>query len=493
MANPLLYEINTRCWLKELGERSGSRITLATVPAEEFAGWKKMGVTHLWLMGVWTSGPFARGQALASADLRRACADALPGGTEADVTASPYAICDYHVPPQLGGEDGLKDFRRRLREQGIKLILDFVPNHLGVDHPWVRDRPDLFVSSGAQTPDTFSQPTSSGIRWIAHGKDPYFPSWTDTVQLDYRQPATREAMTQLLQTVATRCDGVRCDMAMLILNDVFARTWEQYPTSTPPPTSEFWVTAIQAVKQSWPDFLFLAEAYWSLEGRLQEQGFDYTYDKALYDSLMHRDGIGVQRLLLSYPASYLARSAHFLENHDEPRVASMLGYPEHRAAAVMILGLPGMRFLHDGQLQGARLKVPVQLARRSLEPVQPDIASLYQQVLGVLAGSAVGRGEGHLVRPREAWAGNPSWQTFAIVQWQARADEFDLVVVNYSAHSSQCYAPLNLPNVAAHQWHLKDLLGDAEYQRESEQLQMQGLYLDLPAYGAQIFHFTPVA
>jgi hypothetical protein len=493
MPHPLLYEVNTRCWLRALSAIHGTGITLASVPDSELAGCQKLGFTHIWLMGVWTTGPRARAEALKAPELRRAYDEALPGWTEADVAGSPYAVGDYQVPPALGGEAGLREFREKLHRHGLKLLLDFVPNHVGLDHPWVRDRAELFVQSPCEAPGTFAQPTRAGVRWLAHGRDPYFAPWTDAVQLDYRRVVTRSMMTQLLQSIAGRCDGVRCDMAMLVLNDVFAKTWESFPIANhQSPAAEFWSSAIPVVKETHPGFLFLAEGYWGLEARLRTLGFDYTYDKTLYDGLVSRDALGVQRHLLGMPADAVSRSAHFLENHDEPRIAGILSPAEHRAAALLILGLPGMRFLHDGQLWGARLKIPVQLARRSLEPKQSGIANLYEQLLTTLPGTAVGQGRGELSKPREAWAGNPTARNFVIVQWQKQAPEFDLVVVNLSSTRSQCYAPLSIEGLAAHNWAMTDLLGPERYKRSGDDLQTQGLYLDLAPHGAQLFHFEPI-
>ena len=70
--------------------------------------------------------------------------------------------------------------------------------------------------------------------------------------------------------------------------------------------------------------------------------------------------------------------------------------------------------------------------------------------------------------------------------------EFDLVVVNLAPHRSQCYATLSLERLAAHNWAMKDLLGQERYKRSGDDLQNQGLYLDLPAHGAQLFHFEPI-
>jgi hypothetical protein len=493
MSHPLLYEINTRCWLRELSERAGRRITLENVPAAELAAWQRNGFTHIWLMGVWTTGPRSRAQSLQAPDLRGAYAAVLPDWTEADVPGSPYAIAEYRVPPAVGGEAGLKEFRGQLQKHGLKLVLDFVPNHLGLDHAWVKDRPELFVQSATAVPEAIAQETRNGKRWLAHGKDPYFPGWTDTVQLDYRRPATREAMVGLLQSVAARCDGVRCDMAMLELNEIFARTWERFPAPGPAPEQEFWSAAISAVKQAHPGFLFLAEAYWNLEERLQALGFDYTYDKALYDALLGGDAGAPARHLLGKPAAYVAASAHFLENHDEDRIAARLGPGPHQASALAILGLPGLRFLHEGQLAGSRLRLPVQLARRPSEPAQPEVERLYRRLLEALPGTAVGRGRAEVLSPRPAWPGNDTAQNFVIVQWQSQAPDFHLVVANLAPHRSQCYVPLTVPDLAAHNWSMKDRLGTEAYVRHGDDLQAQGLYLDLPEHGAQLFEFQPAS
>jgi hypothetical protein len=356
MSHPLLYQINTRCWLRELTTRLNRPVTLATVPDEEFTFWQKSGFTDIWLMGVWTTGDHAREIALNHPDLRREYDTVLPGWTAADVAGSPYSIADYAVPKSLGGDEGLKKFRAKLNKLGLKLVLDFVPNHLGVDHPWVSAQPELFVQSPKPVDGTFVVKTPAGPRWIANGKDPYFAPWTDVAQLDYRRVATRSAMRQLLVSIASKCDGVRCDMAMLLLNEVFARTWAHLPVDGPDPKNEFWPAAIAEAKQAQPGFIFMAEVYWGLEGQLQSLGFDFTYDKALYDDLIWRHPADAQQKLLTHPPDYVARSVHFLENHDEPRVADKLSPAENLAAALAILGLPGMRFLHEASSPGHESK-----------------------------------------------------------------------------------------------------------------------------------------
>lgn len=492
MAHPILFEINTRCWLRALSEKNRVPVTLANVPEQEFASWAGWGFTYIWLMGVWTTGPLARAQALGDPRQRQAYAAALSDWTEADVAGSPYAIADYQVPQHLGGEAGLEKFRHKLASFDLKLVLDFVPNHLGLDHPWVVQHPERFVQSPSAAPEFFRQETSAGPCFIAHGKDPYFSAWTDTAQLDYRRTDTQLAMRELLQGVARRCDGVRCDMAMLLLKDIFAKTWARFPTSGSESLTEFWAEAIQAAKEKSPDFLFLAEAYWGTEPRLRSLGFDVTYDKELYDNLVSRNAPGVRTHLSQLSPQDLACGAHFLENHDEPRIASLLPPLEQRPAALVMLGLPGMRFLHEGQITGAVRRVPVQLARRAAEAVQPEIEHIYNQILAALQASLVGKGACQLLQPREAWTGNPTAQDFVIIQWCAAEPAFDLVVVNLAPHHSQCYATLPLPQVSVNKWLMRDILGTQSFERPSTELRSQGLYLDLPPHGAQLFHFEPV-
>jgi hypothetical protein len=481
---PLVYEVNTRCWLKELLERSGRPVTLAEIPDSEYERWHRRGFTHIWLMGVWRVGARCREVALAGGFSPNA----------AEVTGSPYAIAEYRVCPSLGGESGLQEFRRRLHKRGMKLILDFVPNHVGLDHPWTSERPELFVQSPTQTPGTFRQKTKAGVRWLAHGRDPYFPPWTDTVQLDYRNPDTRSTMKAALIGIADRCDGVRCDMAMLVLSDIFAKTWAGFsnvPAANPVP-GEFWTEAVASTRQAHPDFLFLAEVYWGLEARLQSFGFNCTYDKELYDDLIRRDFAKVQRHLLEASPQFVQASTHFLENHDEPRIASLLSPAEHRAAAWLILSLPGMRLLHDGQLEGARIKVPVQISRRPSEPAQVDIRGMYEEMLDVLQKTSVGDGEATILKPHETTEGNLTARNFVAIQWQARPPDFDLVLINLAPHRGQCRLHLSIEGLAGCHWTSKDLLGIEERRFTGTELLNSGLHLDLPGTTTQLLHFTPV-
>jgi glycosidase len=494
MTHPLLYEVNARQWLARLSEKHRPALTLQQVPDSELEALQKIGVTHLWLMGVWPTGKKSQTQALTHTELRNAYSEALPDWTDADVLGSPYAVADLRVADSLGGDAGLAVFRAKLASFHIKLILDFVPNHLGLDHEWVSKRPELFVGAPSPFPDSFPAETSSQQRFIAHGKDPYFPGWTDTVQLEYRRAETREAMANLVLSLTEKCDGVRCDMAMLLLSEIFERTWAHVPFDGPSATGEFWQQAITAVKQRRPDFLFLAEAYWGLEGRLCELGFDYAYDKSLYDFVVHDQPHRIQAHLLGLGNNNASR-AHFLENHDEPRISTEVPLELHRAAVVLALGLPGMRFLHDGQLEGVRRFARVQLARSAREPIDATIQSLYGPLLEAFSKSSVGQGEGRILSPFAAWEGNDSFRLFTIILWRKPGADshFDLVVVNMAQHRSQCRVHFNTAELTGKTWLLTDRIGTEIWIRDGCELAESGLFLDLPPRGAQLFAITPVS
>ncbi len=445
-----------------------------------------MGFSHIWLMGVWRTGPRGRQHSLQLSELR---AGPLPC-LEEDIAGSPYAIAAYEISPSLGGLSALEKFRTRLHEAGLKLLLDFVPNHLGLDHPWIDQRPELFVRSAQRRPGTFQ--SSSGDHWFAHGKDPYLGSWIDTVQLDYRSPATRDAMKQQLLAIAPWCDGVRCDMAMLLLNQVFARTWLDFPSSAESFSSEFWADAISAVRVQFPEFLFVAEVYWSLETRLQELGFDFTYDKRLYDLLVSRHAAGVQTHLVDHSPDFIQRGVHFLENHDEPRVAFLLSPAEHQAASLVAIGLPGMCLLHEGQLTGARHQLNVHLGRRVPEPEQVEITHWYLKLLQAAGNRILRHGGGEVLPTCAAWPENPTAVNFVVIQWAEALPSFQLVVVNLAPHRSQCRVILKVRGLHEAKWLFQDFLGSEQFERGGAELQEKGLYLDLPAHGTQIFTCRPV-
>lgn len=492
--HPIVYELNTWTWLNRLTQETGHPVSLANVSEAELGRLSEPGFDGLWLMGVWRRSPASRQIGRQCAELQDAHRAALPDFAPEDVVGSAYSIYDYSVDPALGGDAGLESFRKRLQARGLGLILDFVPNHLSTDHAWTLEHPGRFVqgSEADFTRDSRSffragKPPNSQI--LAHGRDPYFPSWTDTAQLDYRRAITQQAMAGVLMSIAARCDGVRCDMAMLVNQDTFLGTWGgSFELSQP----EFWLNAIPQVRAQYPDFLFAAEVYWGLEQeeKLLRFGFDFTYDKRLYDLLRQGDAGAVRSRLHEDDAVYQGGLVRFVENHDEERARTAFGPLRSRAAAALALGLPGMRLVHEGQIEGHQRRLPVRLGRRKLEPPDPDLASFYRRLFRALRDPVFQDGLWRSIEPRQVAADNGSSHNFVAYRWGCDSS-YRLAAVNLSSERAQCFLPLDLPSLAGKMWWLEDLLSEARYHRDGSQLLSAGLYLDVPGYGYHLFRIIP--
>jgi hypothetical protein len=281
--------------------------------------------------------------------------------------------------------------------------------------------------------------------------------------------------------MAEQCDGIRCDMAMLLLNDIFARTWGMRAGAKP--ASDYWKTVIPATKGKHPEFKFIAEAYWDLEWELQQQGFDFCYDKRLYDRLEH-DPAEAVRLHLCADQAYQDRLVRFIENHDEPRAAAAFPAAKARAAAVTVATLPGARLLHEGQFEGRKVRLPVFLGRRPFEPVDSDLLAFYHRLLAAINTETLRSGEWRLCE-RSGWPDNQSFLNLVAWCWRSAREKY-LVVVNLSGARSQGKVKVPWEDVRSMSCRLIDLFTGAFYEREGEEMFNSGLYIDLEAWG---FHF----
>jgi hypothetical protein len=498
-AFPSLYQLNTRVWLHELSQAAGRPVTLAQVGDEVLEYLAAQGFDGLWLMGVWQTGLAGRDVSRRHPGWRRDFETLLPDLSEEDIVGSPFAVQKYTVHADYGGDEALARLRQRLRTHGIHLLLDFVPNHTAPDHPWVWQHPEYYIGGDetdlARTPYDFRRvDTRRGPRILACGQDPSFPPWPDTLQLNYRCQALRQAMLGELSRLAGQCDGLRCDMSMLLLPEVIERTWgdRSLPRDgTPPQDESFWPEAIAHVRRTDPEFRFLAEVYWDLEWTLQQQGFDYTYDKRLYDRLQARDPEAV-RGHLDVDAGYQGKMVRFLENHDEPRAASAFPPGAGRAAAMITYLVPGLRLFHDGQLEGRRQRTSLHLRRRAAEPVDAAVHEFYRALLDLLKRPLLRDGQWQLLECRPAWPDNPTWRNFLTFRWEGPHRERMLVTINYGYTQGQCYLPLPWTDLQGNRLLLRDLTSATRYEREGNELIHRGLYLDLPEWHYHVFELRPL-
>jgi len=479
---PYIYEINSWVWLSELSRKYRRKITFSSVPSAEWDNIAAYGFDAVWFMGVWERSPVGIAIANRNINLLDDFRRALPDFRTEDNVGSPYCVRRYVVDEHLGGPEGLAVARQELSDRGINLVLDFVPNHVAPDHPWVAEHPEYFIrgsnDDAKRDPASFIEISGSVY---ACGRDPYFPAWPDVLQLNAFEPGLRQAVIQTISSIAQQCDGIRCDMAMLMLNPIFERTWGGRAGS--PPQTEYWVDVVSEIKAKHPGFLFIAEAYWGLEWELQQQGFDFCYDKTLYDRMEHCNAESI-RLHLCADLAYQGKLLRFIENHDEPRAAATFSPAQQRAFALTIGTLPGVRLFHEGQFEGRKVRLPVFLGRRPDEPGTQDPHGFYAKLLEAITHPIFREGQWTLCN-RSGWPDNASYQNLVAWSW-SHSDERYLVVVNLSGSPAQALVQVPWTDAGEQKWHLKDVLSGAIYERDGSQMRSPGLYVDLAPWN---FHF----
>lgn len=489
--HPNIYEINTRVWLKRFNPDE-KNATLKDVPKNYWLKLKEKGIDAVWLMGVWETNTEIVEKYCFEEGLMNEYSKALKDWQKEDVIGSPYAISRYQVNPAIGTNDDLMSLKLSLNELGIKLILDFVPNHFSVGSELLKTNPEVFLQADKrfweEDPYTFFK-LESEEKYFAHGRDPFFPAWQDTAQVNYFNPEAREFMVKQLYKISRFCDGVRCDMAMLALNNVFGNTWggilseQQIAT----PELEFWKIATSFIRDYIPDFIFIAEAYWDLEFSLQQLGFDYTYDKKLTDRL-RAGSVSDIRGHLNAEYDYQNHSLRFIENHDEERAVVSFGQSKSKAAAVITSTVMGMRFYHDGQWEGKRIKLPVQLGREPIEKENEQLIAFYNKLLSITNHSVFHEGEWLMYYPVPAGPVDETHHNMLAWCWK-KDDEKRLVVVNYSSVTSRCRIRLPLHDYAD-EFVLIDLWNDNRYVRNKSEVVSKGLFVELGPYNSHIFKFA---
>ena len=499
MNQNLVYQIDIREFFFRHQSKNPTIKNLLDLPSEFFDELKSLGVDFLWLLGIFEPSQISREISISMKELHKKYSSSLLDWTEDDVIGSPYAITSYKISKQFGGEEIYIKFRDKIRKDfKLKVILDFVPNHFAIDSPVVQKHPEFFIQANEEQknkkPDDFIVLNVKNKEYIfAHGREPYSPVWKDTVQVDYRSKSVRDFMIKELLKLSKKCDGLRCDMSMLLLSDVFLENWKDFkiPADYVPTAKEFWFDAISKVKKENPEFVFIAEVYWHREDDLLALGFDYVYDKIIYEFLID-NRVDLINEYIKKNFSYQRNRFVFLENHDEQRSAHIFPDDKLMSAATLIYTLPAMKLIYDGQLEGREFHHAIQLRRLQNEEVNSHIKNFYKKLFYAIKKSSIAGYYFKLLKPIPAWEGNPAYLNFIIYLYEDEKFNKDLVVINLSPYQSQCKVKIESYDLIDKKFLIKDRLSDEEYLRDGNEMFHQGLYLDLKPYQSQIFEFIKV-
>jgi len=486
-----MYEINTRLFLREY-DTPKKKAKILDVPFQFWENLSRLGIDNVWLMGLWK---------IPKSTINKYCLDiflideykqSLKDFCLDDVVGSPYSIEDYVINPEIGTFADIKILKKTLNSLGINLFADFISNHFSSESSLLKSNPEIFlhVSKNLVADDPFSyfNPTNDNKNYFAHGRDPFFSAWKDTALVNYFSEKARNFMINKLLFLSEIFDGIRVDMAMLSLNNVFQNTWGGILNDGgfSAPEKEFWEIAVQTVKKSNPNFVFIGEVYWDLEWELQRLGFDFTYDKTLTDRLKGNFVIGIKEHLQA-TEDFQLKSVRFLENHDEPRAVHYLGVEKSKAAAIIISTTLGMSFYFHGQFEGEKVKLPVQLGRKPHCSINENLQSFYMNLLKIATNDVFKYGEWLLLNPIASWSTDVTYRNI-LAYLRFNNGQFRLVITNYSNETSSARIKFEPPE-GMREFVLTDLLDNNQYTRNSTEIRSEGLYVKLSPYQSHIFAF----
>lgn len=461
MPNLVLLAKNVYVWLDQLSRQRGRHLRrLDEIPDDELARVAARGFTGLWLIGIWE-------RSAASRRIKQMC-----GNPEAE--ASAYSLRRYAIAEELGGEEALQRLKLRAREHGIRLAADMVPNHMGIDSDWVLDHPDWFLGD-AECPFpvySFNGPDlsprgpvgiyledhyydrsdaavvfkrverpSGQVRYIYHGNDGTSMPWNDTAQLDYLQPAVREAVLKTIVDVAKRFPVIRFDAAMTLAKRHYQRLWFPEPGSGGAIPSraargisredfhrrmpeEFWRQVVDRVASEAPDTLLLAEAFWLMEGYfVRTLGMHRVYNSAFMNMLRDQQNDKYRRLLketLEFDPRILLRYVNFMSNPDEQTAIEQFGNDDRYFGVCLLMAtLPGLPMFAHGQFEGFFEKYGMEY-RRAYWEEHPDPHLVARHEREIVP----------LLRRRELFAGVECFRLFDVVDDGGAVNEDVFAFVN---------------------------------------------------------------
>ncbi|CAL6067307.1 Alpha_amylase catalytic region [Hexamita inflata] len=476
---PNIIQLSARPWLYELGIQR-----LANVPDQVLDDFVNQGIDSIYLLGVFEIGEYGKHFDKTDNGLLNDYQKILPDFSMEDVIGCPFAIVDYSVNnEEIATESEMLYFKSRLNKRGMMLYLDYVPNHSAVDALLVSSNPDLFVK------DTFKDASRQYSNGIYYGGDVLWNIfWRDTLQFNFFNPETIKYRIADLKKIAKLADGVRCDSAQIVMNDVFEGNWGNivFSQGYQKPLKEFWEVAIAEVKAEFPEFKFVAEVYnEQLGDTLKQIGFDYLYDKVgLYDKLSAGNIDDIKNYIKTR-SNKLPFGTHFVENHDEARAATHFGSTYVADAAALIsFTLPGMRFHFQGQWLGRKNKLEIHLRRSynmQKDIDQPTIMD-YDILLPILKDPIWHEGEWQYI---EINGTDDCWRLMAW-NWESKTQNV-LVVINYSDEYASGFVKLDVHDGTIV---FEDKMIGEKYERNGQEIRNNGLYVGVDKYWGSIFYYN---
>ncbi len=461
MSSLVLIAKNASVWLDQLSRKYGRSIRrLDEIPDEELDALSEAGITGLWLIGLWERSP-------ASRRIKQ-----IMGNPEA--AASAYALFDYAIAADLGGEPALLNLKERAGRRGVRLASDMVPNHMGIDSRWVIEHPDWFI--GLPEPPfpsyTFNGPDLSwddrvairiedryydrtdaavvfqrldkrtgSVRYIYHGNDGTSFPWNDTAQLDFLNPRVREAVLQTILHVARLFPIIRFDAAMTLAKRHFQRLWYPEPgTGGAIPSraghglsrkafeaafpAEFWREVVDRTAVEAPGTLLLAEAFWLMEGYfVRTLGMHRVYNSAFMNMLRDEENARYRRVIkdtLEFDPEILKRYVNFMNNPDERTAIDQFGdHDKYFGICTLLAALPGLPMIGHGQIEGFREKYGMEYRRAYYdETPREDLVARHRREIFPL------------FRKRALFAGVDLFRLYDFVRPDGEVDENVLVFSN---------------------------------------------------------------
>ena len=394
MPTVVLMAKSTYVWLEQLSKKYGRHIhRLDQIPDEELRLLSERGITGLWLIGLWE-------RSVASRTIKR-----LRG--HHDAVASAYSLKDYQIAEDLGGNSAYEHLRDRAAAFGLRLASDMVPNHMGIDSPWVIEHPDWFINRWEspfpaysfngpdlstdsrveiKIDDHYYDQTDAAVafrlrthadgstRYIYHGNDGTTFAWNDTAQLDYSKAYVREHVMQVILHVARLFPIIRFDAAMVLAKRHVQRLWfplpgaggsipsraenamsqEEFDALMP---HEFWREVVDRVAVEVPGTLLLAEAFWMLEGYfVRTLGMHRVYNSAFMNMLRDEENAKYRSYLkktIEFDPDILKRYVNFMSNPDERTAIDQFGSEDkYFGVATLMSTLPGLPMFGHGQIEG---------------------------------------------------------------------------------------------------------------------------------------------